>query len=232
MSCPEQAESDPNDLRRWVGALLSDIFDYRLTRELSQHVTELVWTQGLSDLERLRTDVAEHWSSYHAKTEYVLHKSGSLHCEFFDLLILGKSQKSDFFDWMVCDWLVNAVAPLVRALEEGLFGIEGQREPANVHQPIEALPYSSLADRLWEVHRDESRVDVINKVGEVQATFRQCRLTLSPKPPLPPVHVRVQIKEAMIREFDLTKGSQALAKEFRNRYPQHGIPLKALADLA
>ena len=133
---------------------------------------------------------------------------------------------------MVCDWLVNAVAPLVRVLEAGFFGIEGQREPANIHQPIQALPYSSLADRRWEVHRDESRVDVINKGGEVQATFRQCRLTLSSKPPLPPVHIRVQIKEAMIREFDLTKGSQALAKEFWNRYPQHGIPLKTLADLA
>jgi hypothetical protein len=36
----------------------------------------------------------------------------------------------------------------------------------------------------------------------------------------------------MVREFDLTKGSQAIAKQFRARYPQYRVPLRNLAELA
>ncbi len=145
------------------------------------------------------------------------------------------------------NWLRDAVDPLVVALEQGILGVGGVREPVGDRgKPPEPVPFGVLEDRRWRLQRDQSRFVAFDTAGTPQDAFKHAVLDVRAEaepgamdpaaarvPPEPggpaPQELAFELYGAdpvgFVRQFMLdlpngmSTGSRATARAIRDQHP-------------
>ncbi len=77
------------------------------------------------------------------------------------------------------NWLRDAADPLCVALQEGVLGVSGVREPVGDRgKPPEPVPFGVLEDRRWRLQRGQSRFVALDTAGTPQDLFKHAVLVV------------------------------------------------------
>jgi hypothetical protein len=249
------------DYKDFAGLMLENAVQILLSKNSEIYMEEYnkFWTlatkkKGIS-YKYLAAITLDHWYVYNAYED-----QGNCHLSLNGDNISYFRDEYELIDWCVhninywtyaaCGLLSRVLRPLSDLLEQGLLTAEGQKEPViSLRQPYEPIPYHIFDNRCWRLMSEKSCLEVLSKRGEVEAVFKRVRLTL-PSDLVQPKLVYSSRKDSfrdqaikaltvedakqlLIQNWNLQSiGSQRVAREFTDRYPDCGLSLRAVRRMA
>ena len=240
---------EPTDFVQWTDIPLADAVERALFYEIVRAFDDEKFRHGRGTKgsyiveDKFAQNKKDFWLYYDASRRVFLDADRCVFSSSSNLYQSGPVREKPgpgYWHWVAHHAFIYLMGVLAQALEDGVVGIAGQREPVTqVDQEPENLPYSAFDNRFWRLYREKSIVEIADATGRVQNRFRRCQLIdlsqpRSSKPAHPPhnesdnLSSRVrdderlleEIREVIGKKFNVhERGSRWIAEQIMQLYP-------------